>query len=143
MARPFRNSRKNRSDQPPEFLTMEQVLIIHTDQIDRYGGSQGLRDLALLESALFRPQTTFAGRDLYPVLFDKAAALMHSLILNHPFVDGNKRTGVVSAFIFLELNGRKVKASNKEVISLALKVESKKLRINEISRWLLSHSLDR
>src|SRR3990172_10842143 len=87
------------------FITLEQLLTIHEDQIDRYGGSHGIRDLNLLESALFRPQTTFSGEDLYKTIFDKAAALMHSLILNHPFVDGNKRTAVVAAIIFLLQNG--------------------------------------
>lgn len=86
------------------FLTLEQVLAIHYDQIERYGGSHGVRDLALLESATQRPQASFMGEDLYPDIFKKGAALMHSLILNHPFVDGNKRSGVVSTASFLHYN---------------------------------------
>jgi len=86
------------------YLTAEQVLFIHARIIEETGGAHGVRDLGLLESAAARPQATFDGEDLYPDLFTKAAALMHALIQNHPFVDGNKRTGTVAAGLFLEIN---------------------------------------
>lgn len=140
MVKPSVSSPKNKAFQPVRFITLEQVLLIQTDQIDRYGGSYGLRDLAMLESAVFRGQATFAGRELYPSLFDKAAALMHSLILNHPFVDGNKRTAVVSVFVFMELNGIQARASHQAIISFALRIAAKKAKIKEISRWLKKHS---
>lgn len=122
------------------FLTLEQVLVIHDIQIEKFGGDFGLRDYGLLESAIMRPQTTFGGLDLYPLLFDKAAALLHSLVLNHAFVDGNKRTGTACTLVFLELNKYQLKASKATFEALVMKTESKKLDINEISSWLKSHS---
>lgn len=122
------------------FLTFEQILVIHYDQIERYGGSHGLRDLALLESAIFRPQSTFADEALYLDIYSKASALMHSLLLNHPFIDGNKRTAVVSCIIFLELNGIALKVLQEELIGAALKVESKEWDLEKLSSWLKSNS---
>lgn len=121
------------------YLTLEQVFLIHEDQLVRYGGSSGLRDLALLESAIFRPQSSFNGEDLYPTLFYKAAALMTSLILNHAFFDGNKRTGTASMIVFLELNGCKLKISQKTLVNTALGVESKKINIEKLAAWLKKH----
>ncbi|MCJ7584226.1 MAG: type II toxin-antitoxin system death-on-curing family toxin [Anaerolineales bacterium] len=79
---------------------------------NRRGGAHGVRDLAMLESAVARPQTTFGGKDLYPDLFTKVAALLDSLINDHPFVDGNKRTGITAAALFLRRNGYRLKASH-------------------------------
>jgi len=121
------------------FLTLEQILTIHTDQIERYGGSHGLRDLGLLESAVFRPASSFGGEDLYPTIFDKAAALTHSLLLNHPFVDGNKRTAIASMILFLEINRQKFFFSEKEIIEFALWVENKKPTLEQIAGWLEKH----
>src|ERR1700730_3654488 len=95
------------------YLTLEQVLFIHEDQIERYGGSSGVRDLSLLESAIFRPQTTFSGEALYKSHFDKAAALMHSLIMNHAFIDGNKRTGTAAMLVYLKSNHINILINNK------------------------------
>lgn len=122
------------------YLTLEQILVIHQDQILRYGGLEGLKSLELLESAVFRPQSIFGGKELYPTIFDKAAALVHSLLLNHPFIEGNKRTGIVAMIIFLDINGVYIKAKNKEIIDLALKIEKKKMNIEKISLWLKDHS---
>ncbi|OGE34436.1 hypothetical protein A3H85_01450 [Candidatus Daviesbacteria bacterium RIFCSPLOWO2_02_FULL_40_8] len=122
------------------YLTLEQILVIHQDQIDRYGGSHGIRELALLESAAFRPQSTFSDQDLYSDLFDKAAALMHSLILNHPFIDGNKRTGSVSVVAFLQINGWYLKAGRDDFLQTVLDIESKKINIEEIAQWLKTNS---
>lgn len=122
------------------FLTLEQTLYIHEEEINRYGGSSGVRDLTLLESALFRPQTTFGGRELYPTLFSKAASLMHSIINNHPFVDGNKRTGTAAMLVFLDLNGNILTVSQKELVYLALDTAAKKRDIKDISEWLEENS---
>jgi len=122
------------------FLTLEQILVIHEDQIDRYGGSHGIRDLALLESAIFRPQSTFSNQELYLTIFDKAAALVHSLVLNHPFIDGNKRTGIVSLILLLELNGFKLITGQEELVKTVLQIENKNLDIEQIARWLEEHS---
>ena len=121
------------------YLSLEQVITIHEDQVIRYGGSSGLRDVPLLESAVFRPQSSFGGEDLYPTIFDKAASLMHSLILNHPFIDANKRTGTASMLVFLELNGYRLKVPQKALVEVAKGVESKKISLDELGDWLKKH----
>ena len=88
-----------------QYLTPEQVLFLHSRLVAETGGGQGIRDLGMLLSALGRPQATFDEKDLYPDLFSKAAALMDSLVRNHPFVDGNKCTALAAAALFLRING--------------------------------------
>ena len=123
-----------------QYLTTEQVILVHELQIERFGGDFGLRDFSLLESAVLRPQAGFGGKDLYPSVFDKAAALMHSLILNHPFVDGNKRIGAASALIFLEHNKYSLRVANKELVNTALKLALKERGVKELSKWLKKDS---
>lgn len=125
-----------------KFLTLEQILAIHHDQIERYGGSHGIRSMALLESAVFRPQSSFMGEDLHLGLFDKVSALIHSLLMNHPFLDGNKRTSLVSGGAFLHLNNFSLKCTPQEVVEIALKIESKEFRLKELSSWLKDHSVN-
>ena len=96
----------------PLFLTLDEVLGIHADQIRRYGGRPGLRDLGLLQSALAMPQTTFGGEFLHGTVFEMAAAYLFHLARNHPFVDGNKRTALMSALVFLGLNGQRLGAES-------------------------------
>ena len=122
------------------FITIEQVLAIHHDQIENYSGSHGIRDINLLESAIDRPKASFMGEDLYPTIFHKAAALVHSIINNHPFIDGNKRTGVVSTAYFLHLNGWKLQVEQNELVEAPLHIESKKWDLEQISKWLKEHS---
>lgn len=123
-----------------KYLTPQQVLLIHDQAIKRYGGSFGLRDLGLLESAIARPRASFDGEDLYHSVFEKSAALMHSLLKNHPFVDGNKRTALASAGIFLLLNGHRLINSHEEEVEFALKVENGSLSIEEIAVWFGKHT---
>ena len=92
----------------PLFLTLDEVLGIHADQIRRYGGSSGLRDLGLLQSALAMPETTFEGEFLHGTVFEMAAAYLFHVARNHPFVDGNKRTALMCALVFLGLNGQRL-----------------------------------
>lgn len=120
------------------YVTLEQILVIHEDQIERYGGSSGVRDLSLLESAIFRPQTTFSGKDLYKTHFDKAAALMHSLIMNHAFIDGNKRTGTAGMLVYFEINNISISISTQELVETVLLVEKEKWEIEKIANWLKS-----
>ena len=87
------------------FLTLAEVVEIHADQIQRYGGQDGVRDLALLESALAQPEASFAGEWLHKDIYEMAAAYAYHFCQNHPFIDGNKRTALASALVFLELNG--------------------------------------
>lgn len=122
------------------YLTVADVLLLHSLVIDSFGGSHGLRDLSLLESAVGRPQATFGKEDLYPTLFLKAAALVHSLLLNHQFVDGNKRTAMFSAMEFIELNGYEFVAMQEDVVTSALWIENDKPEIEEIAEWLEKHS---
>lgn len=122
------------------FLTLEQILAIHDDQIERYGGSHGIRDIGLLESAVFRPQSTFDGEELYPNTFEKAAVLLHSLLLNHVFMDGNKRTSIVSILVFLELNGYLFTISQKRLVKLAQDVENKKMNLESLIKFFSKHS---
>lgn len=122
------------------YLTLEQIIVIHEDQIVRYGGSSGLRDVSLLESAVFRSQSSFGGEDLYPTIFDKASALMRSLIFNHPFIDGNKRTGTVSMLVFLELNGYRLQVNQKALVNAALDMESKKINVEKLAAWLKKYA---
>lgn len=123
------------------YLTPEQVLFIHYRLIEETGGSHGIRDIALLQSAIARPMAAFGGDDLYPDIFTKAAALMHSLIKNHPFIDGNKRTAITSASILLIRNGYQLNASNKELERFTLKVASKNTEIEEIAKWFRKYSI--
>jgi death on curing protein len=88
-----------------DYLTLAEALAIHEDQIQRYGGSLGVRDLGLLEAALFRPQTGY-----YADLVEEAAALWESLAQSHPFIDGNKRTAFAATYAFLAINGARITA---------------------------------
>lgn len=122
------------------YLTIEQVLFLHSRLIEETGGSHGIRDLALLQSAVARPQATFGGNDLYPDIFAKAAALLESLIRNHPFIDGNKRTGVTAAGLFLRRNGHALIATNEELESFTLRVAESWAELPEIVEWLNARS---
>jgi len=106
----------------PDFLTLEEVLEIHDDQINRYGGASGIRDLGLLESALAQPQTVFGKVFLHSDLFEMAAAYFFHIIQNHPFMDGNKRVGAVAALVFLEINNKAVIMTSDELESQVLSV---------------------
>jgi len=102
----------------PEFLALDEVLAIHADQIRRYGGAPGLRDLDLLRSAISMPETTFDGQYLHPTVIEMAAAYLFHVARNHPFVDGNKRTALMCAIVFLGLNGWSLRADADELFAL-------------------------
>ena len=123
-----------------KYLTPEQVLFIHARLITETGGAHGVRDVGLLESAVARPQATFDGKPMYPDVFTQAAALMDSLVNNHPFVDGNKRTGITAAGLFLLLNGLKLNASQADVESITLRVATKDLNIEELAKWFTKNT---
>lgn len=123
-----------------KYLTPHQVLAIHYQMIKRFGGSHGLRDLGLLESAVLRPQASFGGNDLYQNVFDKAAALLQSLLKNHPFVDGNKRTALTSAGFFLKINGYRLINSHQEEVNFVIRVDNENLTLEQIAKWLKKHS---
>lgn len=115
---------------------VSDVLLIHAKMIEFFGGRDGVRDYFLLDSALERPKATFGGEDLYPSIFGKAAALIQSLILNHPFDDGNKRTAITTCALFLHLNGYEVNLPVKDSIEFTLNVDNHSLSLEQIAAWL-------
>jgi death on curing protein len=118
-----------------EYLSIEQVLAVHAFQIKRYGGSAGLRDRGALEAAIARPAMTFGGEDLYPESADKAAALMHSLVMNHPFVDGNKRVGAHATLLFLAANGFDPIFGPDDLTALTLALARGEVEAEALSIW--------
>lgn len=122
------------------YLTAEEVLAIHSEIIDRYGGAHGVRDLGLLESAAARPHAGFGKFEAYQTVWEKATVLFCSLIQNHAFVDGNKRTAVVSAGLFLERNGYTFTSSQEQIVDLALGVALKKVGQEMVTEFLKSHT---
>lgn len=124
-----------------KYLSTEEVLYIHDQSIKKFSGSFGIRDVGLLESALARPQASFGGEDLYKTIFEKSAALMHSLLKNHPFIDGNKRTSLAAVGLFLKINGYSLKNMHQEEISFALSVENDTFDLDDIASWLQHHCI--
>ncbi len=124
----------------PLFLDLDEVIEIHRDQIERYGGHAGIRDMTLLESAVAMPQATFGGEYLHNDLFEMAAAYVFHIVQNHPFVDGNKRAGAVAALVFLALNGIEVRATNQALSDTVLGVAQGGIRKDAIAEFLRHHS---
>lgn len=117
------------------YVSVDQGLALHAAQVGRYGGATGLRDRGSLESAVARPAMTFGGDDLYPDLAAKAAALMHSLVLNHPFIDGNKRVAVHAALIFIDLNGHEFIGTAEDVVATTLAAAEGKVAVEALAIW--------
>ena len=118
------------------YLSLEQVLDLHRRQLRLFGGAAGLRDRGALESAVTRLQMTFGGEDLYPGIEDKAAALMHSLVMNHPFVDGNKRVGAHACVLLLMANGVEPTFSPAELTAITLATARGEVSAEALSIWL-------
>ena len=115
-----------------DYIRVDDILAIHTDQIERYGGGEGIRDPGLLEAALFRPQTGY-----YPTLIDEAAALWESLSQNHPFVDGNKRTAFAATYVFLAINGLNITASDEKTQEFVLGLyNTSSVTFDNLRAWL-------
>ncbi len=125
------------------FLTVEEVLYIHFQVIDRFGGLHGVRDIGGLESAVARPRTTVFGNDAYPTLIEKASAMLHSLILNHPFFDGNKRTAFASVGLFLHLNGISITGAHQEIGDFVVRAADRHLSVETIADWFSNHTKNR
>jgi death-on-curing protein len=128
---------------PPEFLSLAEILEIHRDQIERYGGDPGIRDLGLLQSALAMPAAGFGERYLHQDLFEMAAAYLFHLIQNHPFVDGNKRTGAVAAMVFLLINDIEMEVDEKELERIVLAVAEGKQNKQAIADFFRRNSQPR
>lgn len=123
----------------PTFLTLDEALAIHADQIRRYGGRPGIRDLGLLQSALATPETSFEGEYLHGSLFEMAAAYLFHLARNHPFADGNKRTSLMCALVFLGLNGQRLDADADSLYELVDGVAAGAGDKAEVAVFLRSH----
>lgn len=126
-----------------EYLSVDQLLDLHAYQLGRFGGSPGLRDSSALEAAAARPAMTFEGEDLYPELPTKAAALMHSLVNNHPFVDGNKRVGAHAAILFLMLNGWEMNAVSRDVEDVTMAAARGELDLESLTIWFRQRAFPR
>jgi len=122
------------------YVDIGQVYLIHQLVIKRAGTKASIRDFTLLHSAVERPKATFQGEDLYTTIFDKAAALLQSICLNHPFTDGNKRTAWASAHKFLWDNGYYLRAKRLEAANFMVGVDNEKPELPKISFWLKNHS---
>jgi death-on-curing protein len=121
------------------YLVLIEVIELHRQIIEQSGGSLGIRDLGAVESALAQPRMTFGGEELYPTLVDKAAAIGFSLIMNHPFIDGNKRIGHAAMEVFLVMNGLEIEASVNEQEEIILSLASGQLEREAFTQWLKSH----
>ena len=122
-------------------LTKKQVLQRHSQLIEKFGGKAGIRDEALLDSALQSPFQTFDGEDLFPSIQAKAARLGYGLIKNHCMVDGKKRIGAHSMLVFLALNGIELKYTQKEFYEMILDVASGEKEYDDLLEWVLDHQL--
>jgi death on curing protein len=121
-------------------ITLRQTLLLHEYMIRKHGGSSGVRDMAMLKSAIYRPFASYGGDDLYQDIYLKAGALIQSVVKNHPFIDGNKRTAFVAAYAFLKLNRIQMIISNAKVTKFMVRVSKDNLSVDEISDWLKKNS---
>ncbi|WP_373325929.1 type II toxin-antitoxin system death-on-curing family toxin [Sporomusa paucivorans] len=121
-------------------LSVSDIIILHQKVIDKTGGSHGIRDIGLIESAVSRAYATFGGNDLYESVEAKIAATAYSLVGNHGFVDGNKRIGIAAMLLLLQLNGYKLQYSQQELIDLGMGLAAGNLDENDIQQWIKAHS---
>lgn len=117
-------------------ITLKDVLIIHQLAIKEFGGSTGVRDMGLLDSAIQRPFATFANEELYPTAIDKAAAIVESIVKNHPFSDGNKRTGYILMRLFLLKSKMDIEAIESEKYDFIINIAEGKIEIEGIKLWI-------
>lgn len=122
------------------YLSAAQILFVHHRLIETTGGSHGLRDMGGLQAAVARPMATFDGQELYLDLFAKAAALLESLISNHPFVDGNKRTAIAAAGLMLRRNGRPLAATQEELFDFTMQMATGAAGLKDARDWLARHA---
>ncbi len=118
------------------YLTVAQALALHAEHLRRYGGAEGVRDRKGLAAALARPAMTFDGEDLYGDLAAKAAALMHSLALNHPFADGNKRVAAHAMLVFVDLNGEEIVATAEELVDITVAAAEGTMTAEALAIWI-------
>ena len=120
-------------------LSKEQILMLHSQLIEATGGSDGIRDEGMLESAISNPFQSFGGEELYPSIQSKAAQLCYGLVKNHPMIDGNKRIGTHAMFVFLTLNGYELQYTQSELSDTILSVAAGNLGANDLLKWIIEH----
>jgi len=128
--------------QTPKFLSQTVVLKIHERQIERFGGTPGIRDECLLESALAQPQVTFGGELLHTTIYEQAAAYLYHIAMNHPFIDGNKRTAFAAMDTFLRLNGYSLNLTDEQAYRLVMQVAQGRMSKAEVSTYLEQSVVD-
>lgn len=122
-------------------ILLEDAIAIHQFSIDKYAGGNGTRDIGGLEAAIARPFQTFSGEDLYPTIFEKAAALCESLIINHPFIDGNKRSGFLAMAALLQEDGFRLTASQQAAYDFIVQISTGETRFEAMVIWLKENTL--
>lgn len=122
-------------------LSKQQILLLHSQLILETGGSDGLRDVGLLESAINSPFQQFGNEDLYPTIQQKASRLCFGLVNNHPFIDGNKRIGAHVMLVFLALNGIELEYTQYELSSTILKLASNEISYQQLTKWIINHQI--
>ena len=122
-------------------LSKSQILLLHEQLIAETGGSSGLRDEEMLDSALNAPFQTFGGEDVYPSLQQKAARLCFGLVKNHPFIDGNKRIGAHVMLVFLALNGIELQHTQTELSDVILQLAAGTIQSSDLLNWILTHQI--
>ncbi|MDO8570865.1 MAG: type II toxin-antitoxin system death-on-curing family toxin [Candidatus Daviesbacteria bacterium] len=123
------------------YLSEAEIIAINEELVSQFGGIHGVRDLHILSSSVGRPQMSIGFQDAYKSIFDKSASLFHSIINNHPFLDGNKRTSLFCAILFLEYNKYSLKIKRKEAVKFTRKVVNENYSVEQISEWLKAHSV--
>lgn len=122
-------------------LSKQQILLLHSQLISETGGSDGLRDVGLLESSINSPFQQFGNEDLYPTIQQKASRLCFGLVNNHPFIDGNKRIGAHVMLVFLALNGIELEYTQDDLSSTILKLASNEISYQQLTKWIINHQI--
>ncbi len=120
-------------------IPLKEVLYIHKQAISKFGGTPGVRDYDLLDASIKRPYTTFGGIDLYPQTVDKVAAIIESIVKNHPFVDGNKRTGYILMRYLLLKKGQDIQANESEKYEFVISIAKGERSFESIRKWIREH----
>ena len=129
-----------RTRKPIKYLSEAELIAINHEMVAKYGGLHGVRDINFLRLAVGRPQMSAGLKDAYPTIYLKAASIFHSIINNHPFLDGNKRTSLFSAILFLEYNGFQVNFTKEEGIKFTLGAHNDDWTVEQIADWIKSHT---